>query len=153
MIYLPWVGFKHSLYSVKVRGPSRDDPNVIVDDLLTPCSPGAPGAIEMNWTLVDGNKLLEPIVSMVCLTNHASFRHTEKIAKMITFRISISMMNQWPYVWITNISSYLYTVIEQITLPFFWTEEICLHLHLFFISSEFSFLCFSVGYADVNSYI
>lgn len=48
----------------KVRGPSRDDPNVIVDDLLTPCSPGAPGAIEMNWTLVDGNKLLEPIVSM-----------------------------------------------------------------------------------------
>ncbi|XP_061163087.1 vacuolar protein sorting-associated protein 4B-like isoform X1 [Saccostrea echinata] len=48
----------------KVRGPSREDPNVIVDDLLTPCSPGAPGAMEMNWTDVDGNKLLEPIVSM-----------------------------------------------------------------------------------------
>jgi len=48
----------------RVRGPSRADPNVIVDDLLTPCSPGAPGAIEMNWMNVDGEKLLEPIVSM-----------------------------------------------------------------------------------------
>lgn len=48
----------------KVRGPSRDNPDEIVDDLLTPCSPGAPGAIEMNWTQVDGHKLLEPVVSM-----------------------------------------------------------------------------------------
>ncbi|KAK3603424.1 hypothetical protein CHS0354_009407 [Potamilus streckersoni] len=48
----------------KVRGPSREDPNIIVDDLLSPCSPGAPGAIEMNWTKVPGNKLLEPVVSM-----------------------------------------------------------------------------------------
>ncbi|XP_052816979.1 vacuolar protein sorting-associated protein 4B-like [Mya arenaria] len=47
----------------KVRGPSRSDPNVILDDLLTPCSPGAPGAIEMNWMNVDGDKLLEPVVS------------------------------------------------------------------------------------------
>lgn len=49
----------------QVRGPSRSDPETIVDDLLTPCSPGAPGAIEMNWTQVDGDKLLEPVVSMV----------------------------------------------------------------------------------------
>ncbi|XP_050398851.1 vacuolar protein sorting-associated protein 4 isoform X1 [Patella vulgata] len=48
----------------KVRGPSRSDPNTIVDDLLTPCSPGAPGAIEMSWIHVDGDKLLEPIVGM-----------------------------------------------------------------------------------------
>jgi vacuolar protein-sorting-associated protein 4 len=27
---------------------------------LTPCSPGAQGAIEMNWTEVDSDKLLEP---------------------------------------------------------------------------------------------
>ncbi|KAI1285281.1 Vacuolar protein sorting-associated protein 4B [Halotydeus destructor] len=47
----------------KVRGPSRDDPNVIIDDLLTPCSPGAPGAIEMSWMDVPGEKLLEPKVS------------------------------------------------------------------------------------------
>lgn len=48
----------------KVRGPSRNDPNVIVDDLLTPCSPGDPAAIEMSWMDVDGNKLLEPILCM-----------------------------------------------------------------------------------------
>jgi len=48
----------------RVRGPSRSDPSVIVDDLLTPCSPGAPGAMEKNWMTVDGDKLLEPIVSM-----------------------------------------------------------------------------------------
>lgn len=48
----------------KVRGPSRSDPNIIVDDLLTPCSPGQPGAIEMSWVDVPGDKLLEPIVTM-----------------------------------------------------------------------------------------
>ncbi|XP_036273358.1 vacuolar protein sorting-associated protein 4B isoform X2 [Pipistrellus kuhlii] len=48
----------------KVRGPSRTDPNSIVDDLLMPCSPGDPGAIEMTWVDVPGDKLLEPIVSM-----------------------------------------------------------------------------------------
>lgn len=53
-----------------MRGQARDDPNVIVDDLWTPCSPSAPGAMEMTWTEVDENKVLEPIVSIVC------FKHT-----------------------------------------------------------------------------
>nr|CAB3267645.1 vacuolar protein sorting-associated protein 4B-like [Phallusia mammillata] len=48
----------------RVRGPSIADPNVIVDDLLTPCSPGDPHAIEMNWLEVEGDKLLEPVVDM-----------------------------------------------------------------------------------------
>ncbi|KAH0520680.1 Vacuolar protein sorting-associated protein 4B [Microtus ochrogaster] len=48
----------------KVRGPSRADPNCIVNDLLTPCSPGDPGAVEMTWMDVPGDKLLEPVVSM-----------------------------------------------------------------------------------------
>uniref|UniRef100_A0A673LIS6 vesicle-fusing ATPase n=1 Tax=Sinocyclocheilus rhinocerous TaxID=307959 RepID=A0A673LIS6_9TELE len=48
----------------RVRGPSRSDPNVIVDDLLTPCSPGDPQGTEMTWMEVPGEKLLEPIVSM-----------------------------------------------------------------------------------------
>ena len=54
-------------YLFQVRGPSRDNPDVIVDDLLTPCSPGAPGAMEMNWMNVPGEKLLEPIVSFVSI--------------------------------------------------------------------------------------
>lgn len=49
----------------KVRGPARTDPNTIIDDLLTPCSPGDPNAIEMTWMEVPGEKLLEPVVSMV----------------------------------------------------------------------------------------
>ena len=49
----------------RVRGPSPGNPDVIVDDLLTPCSPGSPGAVEMNWMSVPGDKLLEPPVTMV----------------------------------------------------------------------------------------
>jgi vacuolar protein-sorting-associated protein 4 len=53
--------------SFKVRGPSRDNPDEIVDDLLTPCSPNAPDAMEINWTQVDGQKLSEPVVNLVNL--------------------------------------------------------------------------------------
>ncbi|KAG8442472.1 hypothetical protein GDO86_011314 [Hymenochirus boettgeri] len=48
----------------KVRGKSPVDPNVIRDDLLTPCSPGDPNAEEMTWMEVPGDKLLEPVVNM-----------------------------------------------------------------------------------------
>uniref|UniRef100_A0A8C6L8K6 vesicle-fusing ATPase n=1 Tax=Nothobranchius furzeri TaxID=105023 RepID=A0A8C6L8K6_NOTFU len=48
----------------RVRGPSRDDPDITIDDFLTPCSPGDPNAIEMTWMDVPGEKLLEPVVSM-----------------------------------------------------------------------------------------
>lgn len=47
----------------KVSGPSPTDPNVIIDDLLTPCSPGEPGAIEMTLNDVPSDKLLPPAVS------------------------------------------------------------------------------------------
>ena len=49
----------------KVRGPSPTNPSVIADDLLTPCSPGEKGAMEMNWMDVPGDKLYEPPVTMV----------------------------------------------------------------------------------------
>lgn len=62
-IYLNVTHFK--LFLFQVRGPCRNNPSVVVDDLLTPCSPGAPGAIEMSWMDVPGDKLLEPIVSKV----------------------------------------------------------------------------------------
>ncbi|KAK9696047.1 Vps4 C terminal oligomerization domain [Popillia japonica] len=48
----------------RVKGPSPTDPNVIVDDLLTPCSPGDSAALEMTWIDVPGDKLLEPPVTM-----------------------------------------------------------------------------------------
>lgn len=51
----------------QVRGPSRSNNQVMVDDLLTPCSPGDPAAIEMTWMDVPSDKLLEPIVCMVRL--------------------------------------------------------------------------------------
>jgi len=47
-----------------VRGPTRDNPNIMVDDLLTPCSPGDYGAVEMSWMNVPSDKLLEPVVNM-----------------------------------------------------------------------------------------
>lgn len=49
----------------KVRGPSPKNHEEIVDDLLTPCSPGDPDAIEMSWMEVEGEKLFEPPVTMV----------------------------------------------------------------------------------------
>ncbi|XP_071035728.1 vacuolar protein sorting-associated protein 4 [Parasteatoda tepidariorum] len=48
----------------KVRGYSRTDPTVEVDDLLEVCSPGARGAIEMSWVEVPGDKLKEPKITM-----------------------------------------------------------------------------------------
>jgi vacuolar protein-sorting-associated protein 4 len=59
----------------KVRGPCRKNPDLIVNDLLTPCSPGDPGAVEMSWMDVDGDKLLEPLISMRDMLNSL---HTQK---------------------------------------------------------------------------
>jgi len=49
----------------KISGPSRSDPKIIVNDLLTPCSPSNFGAAEMSFMDVPSDKLLEPPVSMV----------------------------------------------------------------------------------------
>lgn len=51
--------FKH------VSGPSSPNANVIVHDLLTPCSPGDPDAIAMSFVDVPADKLAEPVLSMV----------------------------------------------------------------------------------------
>lgn len=51
----------------KCSGPSRTpgvDPSVIDHDLLTPCSPGDPAAIEMTWIDVPSEKLLEPVITI-----------------------------------------------------------------------------------------
>jgi vacuolar protein-sorting-associated protein 4 len=46
-----------------VSGPDRTDPNKVVNDYLTPCSPGDPDAMEMTWVQVEGSKLKEPEIN------------------------------------------------------------------------------------------
>ncbi|TKS75053.1 Vacuolar protein sorting-associated protein 4B [Collichthys lucidus] len=48
----------------KVRGSSWNNPEVVVEDLLTPCSPNDVNAVEMTWMDVPGEKLMEPTVCM-----------------------------------------------------------------------------------------
>lgn len=48
----------------KASGPSRTHPDTTAHDLLTPCSPGDPGAMAMTWVDVPSDKLLEPVVCM-----------------------------------------------------------------------------------------
>ncbi|XP_070984464.1 vacuolar protein sorting-associated protein 4B-like isoform X2 [Oncorhynchus clarkii lewisi] len=48
----------------EVRGTSCATSQLMVDDLLTPCSPGDPAAIELTWMDVPSDKLLEPIICM-----------------------------------------------------------------------------------------
>lgn len=55
--------FKSATHFKKVSGPSPKDKTVILHDLLTPCSPGEHGAIEMNWTSVPSEKLIESVVT------------------------------------------------------------------------------------------
>lgn len=62
-IYEPVRKFRSATHFKKVSGPSPTDKNLIVHDLLTPCSPGEPGAIEMSWEKVPTDKLLEPVVT------------------------------------------------------------------------------------------
>jgi vacuolar protein-sorting-associated protein 4 len=47
----------------KIVGPDRHDPKRS-HTFLTPCSPGDRDAVEMNWTAVSGEDLLEPMLSI-----------------------------------------------------------------------------------------
>ncbi len=46
-----------------LSGTSPVEPFVEVNDLLTPCSPGDVGAIEMNWNMIPNGKLMMPKVT------------------------------------------------------------------------------------------
>ncbi|KAI2799801.1 hypothetical protein RDWZM_004940 [Blomia tropicalis] len=63
-LYQPVRKVQSATHFKKVRGSSRDDPNKMVNDMLTPCLPNEPSAIQMSWVDVPGDKLLEPKVSM-----------------------------------------------------------------------------------------
>ncbi|KAK7126759.1 hypothetical protein R3I94_018070 [Phoxinus phoxinus] len=53
-----------STHFKQVRGKAWNNPDDVVDDLLTPCSPNDPNAVKMTWVDVASDKLLEPIVSL-----------------------------------------------------------------------------------------
>ncbi|CAI2737979.1 unnamed protein product [Dicrocoelium dendriticum] len=63
-----------------VSGVSPLDPSQVVSDLLTPCSPGDPGAMEMSWSNVPSDKLKEPPVSMIDM-QHALQRNKPTVSK------------------------------------------------------------------------
>lgn len=62
-IYEPVRKFRSATHFKKVTGPSPIDKKKIVHDLLTPCSPGDLGAIEMAHQQVPREKLLVPLVT------------------------------------------------------------------------------------------
>ena len=63
-LMMPLRKIQMACYFKKVSGPSPIDPSVTVEDLLTPCGPRDPGAMEMTWMEVPGDKLLEPKVAL-----------------------------------------------------------------------------------------
>lgn len=72
----------------EVEVPSPDDPNVMVKK-LTPCSPGAPGAIEKAWTDVESDQLLEPMLTVADFVRSIEVNRKTvsdaDVAKHITF--------------------------------------------------------------------
>lgn len=87
----------------KVSGPNPTDRSTIVHDLLTPCSPGEQGAIEMTWMEVDGDKLFEPPVTMVGIFKNRIYSKVNQhytFEKKITVKylyINIKKSNSKPY--------------------------------------------------------
>ena len=63
-LMMPLRKIQMACYFKKVSGPSPNDPSVTVEDLLTPCGPREPGAMEMIWMEVPGDKVLEPKVTL-----------------------------------------------------------------------------------------
>lgn len=63
-IYQPVRTLQAATHFKYIRGPSPVN-GEIRDDLITPCSPGDAGAMEMNWKQVEGSKLVVPPVTMM----------------------------------------------------------------------------------------
>uniref|UniRef100_A0A6G1SHA7 vesicle-fusing ATPase n=1 Tax=Aceria tosichella TaxID=561515 RepID=A0A6G1SHA7_9ACAR len=88
-IYEPVRKFRSATHFKRVKGPSPVDKKVICDDLLTPCSPGDPGAMEMTWEQVPTDKLMEPVVTasdmLKALANSKPSVRKEDLAKFEEF--------------------------------------------------------------------
>ena len=73
----------------RVRAPSHEDPSVIMDDMLVPCSPGDEGAIEMDWMSVPGDKLVTLKVT------YADFLKSLKNARPTVGKEDIERQLEW----------------------------------------------------------
>ncbi|KAI9886625.1 MAG: Vacuolar protein sorting-associated protein 4 [Watsoniomyces obsoletus] len=49
---------------VKVKNPDEEDSKNKLIEKLTPCSPGDPAAMEMSWTQIESDQLLEPSLTL-----------------------------------------------------------------------------------------
>ena len=73
-----------------VSAPSKDDPSVIFNDYITPCSPGDPAAFPLTWMEIeDGNKLLVPPVT------HGDFLKALRQIKPSVSMGDLSEYEQW----------------------------------------------------------
>lgn len=63
-IYQPVRTLQAATHFKYVSGPSPLT-GEMCDDLVTPCSPGDPAAMEMNWKQIKGDKLVVPPVTML----------------------------------------------------------------------------------------
>lgn len=72
-------GFLKEIHPFQVSGPCRNNPNMIVHDLLTPCSPGDAGATPLSWFDVPSDKLAEPILNMVRIQGLVIFGGTSNV--------------------------------------------------------------------------
>jgi len=80
---------QHATHFCHVTQPDRDDPSKMRTDYLTPCSPGAAGAMEKNWMDIEPDLLFEPYVTMQdmgrSLERQKPSCNDDDLAKMTSF--------------------------------------------------------------------
>lgn len=88
-IYEPIRKFRSATHFKRVSGPNPKNKAEILHDLMTPCSPGDQGAMEMTWEKISADKLLEPVVTasdmLKALANSKPSVKKEDLAKFEQF--------------------------------------------------------------------
>jgi vacuolar protein-sorting-associated protein 4 len=73
----------------KVRGPDCKDEESSAKDFLTPCSPGDVDAMEMDWSQVDPDKLIDPVVTL------SDFQRSLKSSKSSVATTDLQLYIEW----------------------------------------------------------
>eukprot|EP01134_Creolimax_fragrantissima_P007144 CFRG7144T1 len=76
----------------RVSGPARDDPSR-KSQYWTPCKPGGPGATPMTWMEINGEELMEPLVSMEDM--EASLRSVKPTVGPADLQKQVDFMNDF----------------------------------------------------------